>query len=527
MTVSDVMRLPSMVGAEVVAGHSGLSNPVESISVLEYGANTKLLDQFFQDNVFSGNELLVTAFANIRDDVDAQCANVRRYHGTGHVGVILYYVGIILPEIDQKLIDVCNELGFVLISMPPEKTDLRYSEVLTEVLFSIFREERKEQFFVSAILDRLSGLPSELRNMGTLLHMLSEHLRASVILTDRKGKLDTAVFWPRAIADLVSENMSAWMKKAAGNPRLEVPVGDRTGWLYRCPALLNDSDDLQVYLLKFDEDLREDTLWQASELVRLFIHIWNKDHGKFVTSELVRAIINGNQLQMNRLAEAFHIQVKSLNQMWIFLPGEEKIGYDETLLQRCTDCLSHSSPSFLIGYYEENLVAFAVGAGTAAQRECLEEELIQSLTDLETGYEIVCCSCLNTTEEVRSAYLNVIEYADLARKIYPAKKILHMSDVLFAMTCKQILDSQSAMEQYLPVLGRLKKASPEIASTVSVYLLDAESNMARTAKRQFVHLNTIKYRLRSVQDLIGFSPTQMPDAYPLYVAAALLRILDK
>lgn len=33
LTVSDVMKLPSMVGAEVIAGHAGLSNPVESISV--------------------------------------------------------------------------------------------------------------------------------------------------------------------------------------------------------------------------------------------------------------------------------------------------------------------------------------------------------------------------------------------------------------------------------------------------------------------------------------------------------------
>ena len=213
LTVSDVMKLPSMVGAEVIAGHAGLSNPVESISVLEYGANTATLDQLFQNNVFSGNELVVTAFANIRDDVNAQCDNIRRYHAVGSVGVIVYYVGIILPEISQKLVDVCDELGFVLISMPPMKMDLRYSEVITEVLFSIFREQQKERFFVSSILDRLSGLLPEQRNMNTLLHMLSEHLRASVILTDRKGKLDTAVFWPRIIADVVSGSVPTWIKK--------------------------------------------------------------------------------------------------------------------------------------------------------------------------------------------------------------------------------------------------------------------------------------------------------------------------
>ena len=43
MTVGDVMKLPCMVGAEVVAGQSGLSHPVESVNVLEYGWPTELL----------------------------------------------------------------------------------------------------------------------------------------------------------------------------------------------------------------------------------------------------------------------------------------------------------------------------------------------------------------------------------------------------------------------------------------------------------------------------------------------------
>ena len=47
VTVSDVMRLPSMVGAEVVAGAQGLNNPVESVTVLEYGYTSDLLDQLF------------------------------------------------------------------------------------------------------------------------------------------------------------------------------------------------------------------------------------------------------------------------------------------------------------------------------------------------------------------------------------------------------------------------------------------------------------------------------------------------
>ena len=63
--------------------------------------------------------------------------------------------------------------------------------------------------------------------------------------------------------------------------------------------------------------------------------------------------------------------------------------------------------------------------------------------------------------------------------------------------------------------------------TAEVYLLDTSSNMAETAKSLFVHLNTIKYRLRMIQDMLGYAPGKMPDAYPLYVAVALNRLMKE
>ena len=75
-------------------------------------------------------------------------------------------------------------------------------------------------------------------------------------------------------------------------------------------------------------------------------------------------------------------------------------------------------------------------------------------------------------------------------------------------------------------MALLKKmeSGPEILSTVSTYLLDANSSTAQTAKMLCCHLNTVKYRLRVAKDLLGYSPSEMPDAFPLYMAVAINRI---
>lgn len=524
MTVAEVMKLPSMVGAEVVAGRGGLSHPVESITVLEYGWPTEQLNRFFRANTFDGNELLISALASIAGDVDAQCENIRRYHAVGSVGLVLYYVGIIVPEIDERLVEVCDSLDFPLICMPRGQAGLRYSELIREVLFEIYREQQREQFFVSTLLDRISGLPAQQRSMETLLRMLSEHLRVSVILTEHRRDMNTVVYWPRSLETVVADKLPGWLKELGGGSELRVPLGDGVGYLQSCPHLLSDSDNLRLYTLKYREPLGEDALWQSSECVRLFIHIWNKNHGKFVVSELVRAIINDETIHRQRLAQLFKIRTEDLNQMWLFIPRHEPVEHDEGLLRSCTDYFSAFSDPVLVSYYEDTLVVFthALRGSTHGDGEFFGSR--EQFEAISSRYEIICCDSLASSADARRAYLVSMANWRAARRIYPRTAVLRTADVMFAQLCQEIMCKRETLEQYEQSLSGLRSSNSELIPTLTVYLLDAGSSMAETAKLLYVHLNTVKYRLRQIQELIGLSPTQMPDSYSLYIAAAIDRI---
>ena len=527
ITIAEILKLPSMNGAEVLAGRGGLHRSVESVSVLEYGDVTEKLEQFFQNNPFGGNELVITAFASIRSDVDAQCANIRRYHSVGAVGFVLYYVGILMPEVSPRLIRLCDELDFPLICMPKGKLSLRYSEAIGEIMFEVFHQRQREGYFVSDLLDRMSGLPPHQRNVDTLLRMLSDHLHVSVILADPANEDVTAVFWPRALEESVAGSLKDWLGGMGSRTQLEVRLAEGTGYLQRCPLLSGDPGDYSVYLLKYGEVVPEDVLWQSSELIRLFIHIWNKDHGKFVTSEIVRAIINDQVVQMNRLAKLFHIEVAQLNQMWLFHPRHSGQKYDDALIRRLFDQFQRFSDPVLISYYEENLVVFTHASQRYDERSQMVEDMSGLVTEQAGHYDIVCFDCLATTADVRQAYLDSTQYVGAARKLYPSKQVLRASDILFAGQCQQILADGKNAAQYLRLLSQMEESNPVLLPTAEAYLLDASSNMACAAKRLFVHLNTVKYRLHLIQDLLGYVPGKMPDAFPLYLAVALHRLMNQ
>jgi hypothetical protein len=197
VTVADLLKLPSLREARVVAGEGGLSRIVSSISVLEYADVTLLQDNLFRNNEFYGSEIVITGFINIKENVEAQCANIRRLAEAGEVGLILYYVGIFMPKIDERLIQLSDELNFTLICMPENRMDLRYSEVICEVMEAIFKDQKSEASFVSELLERIARLPQHQRSVDTALKMLSDRIRTTVVLADASGRILNEAAWPR------------------------------------------------------------------------------------------------------------------------------------------------------------------------------------------------------------------------------------------------------------------------------------------------------------------------------------------
>lgn len=522
ITVANVMKLSSMYGAKILAGQAGLSNPVESVTVLEYGEITNTLDELFLQTEFQGNELLISSFATIIDDVDAQIENIRRYHAVGGVALVLFYVGLILPKIDQRVIDCCNELDFVLISMPGDLKTHKYSDVLADVYHAIFRDQQSGTNYTGTLMRRFSTLPHEQRNIETLLRMLSNHLQVTVILTDYKKSVSNIACWPSSLSAVQDKVLRKQLPKLGDAQMMKLTVGDGTGYLQHCPALLENADSFELYIFKYNEPLSREALWQASEFVQLYSHIWNKNLGKFVTSELVQAIIDDDPLKMNRLADLFHINVAELNQMWIF----ESVSQSEPnlhLLHRCTDYFLGTYKTVLTGVYETNMIAFTCAPQSTAERESVAQGLIEYLSGDYGDYRIVCWDCLNDTNDVHNAYFDAAKYARTAACIYPRKTVLRASDITFSMLCAREMDHTQS--RYLKLIAELNKA-PELLETLTTYLLDCDGNMSKTAQALCCHLNTVKYRLNAVRDHTGYSPTKPIESYPLLIAIAVSRLKD-
>lgn len=504
LTVRKILDLPSLRGAKLVAGKSALERTVSSVSVLEYSTPNETQHKLFDAINFEGSELVITAFANICRDTEAQKAVIRRLAEAGETGILLYYVETFVPFVAEDVKACADSLNFALIEMP-HSNSLRYSDAISEISEAIFREEREETSFVAEILEDVSLLPTELRSVSTVLRMLRDRLRASLILSDAdKGIINISTF-PHGREEELKE-------------RFESSSMDKDWYVRRTYISGRGIRTLTLTMIRENgSPLLSHQIAMTVETLHLFLVIWSPNHGEAVIAELVRAILQDESLKMRRLAALFGIDVKSLDTMIVIKPGSSA----DKMLERVKEKLSPFICRPVADLYQDCIVLFLASS--------MGEEILETVCTALTDKDCLMIRAFNLrdTGDVRKAFLEIQPSLELACRAY-RKNVLNLVDVQLVNYFLSVLakgEEEIARVLYpLRVLEETEDAGP-LMDTLEIFILDADLSTLRTSRQMNVHNNTVKYRIRRISSLMHADITAAPQSVMLYRALMMRRIL--
>ncbi len=530
ISMRDVLTLPCMREAQVLAGASGLGNVVSAVSVLEYTEPTELQEELFRNLEYMGSELIITAFANVKDSVEDQCNVIRRLSATGDVGILLYYVGLFLKNIDQRVIDVADELGFVIVCMPKNQYNLRYSEAIAEIQNAIYRDRNKSTYFVPEVLDKVSSLAVHQRSVDSLLRIISDRLHLTVIVTDTAWHLLHFASWPSLLERDILTLLDGIM--AAGGEQGAVSGRGGEGQYFRCFRIKSPSAvRLNLIVTGTGEKLRQDEMEQIVEAVQLFLKMWNERQDNFGVLDFIRAVIRDEPVKMRQLARSLNIDEASIHNMLLFKPLSMTVSDYRRIMEIVRENLSRHCRTLVMDIYDDCVLVF-LDDGVSGQ-------WIPTLKEIKGQVEAAGVSCrlmyscdLGSTTEVRNAYIGIAESLDVAMKLYPRASLLSSYEIRFAGQCQAIIDKgEEVVGQEMRILRILscadKSLERELHETLAVFYFDAHMKVAETAGIMYLHKNTIKYRLKKIAERLGCGVTEMPEMLDLYRALALERLLEK
>ena len=473
-------------------------------------------------------ELVISSFYSIKDNVEKQCETIQYLHDLGELGLLLYYVGIILPEIPKEVMQLADELDFLIICMPKNDYSLRYNEVIYEVMETIIRNQAVNDYFVKETLEKVSLLPEHLRSVEITLKMLSDRLKANILLTNTNFDIVNQVMWPRNSSlnvTKVLQDYSQSLVNQGGKRELELLRQDISCVIEYTSVYQKNGELLYLFLIKENTTLPAKTIDKISEVVQMAINLWGDKHDDVSEYALVKAIINDESDKMRRLANVLHIDVSAVQMMWLVtmndLTKEKSIRdeldeqlskYYKTRVIQCIDhCMIVLLGNCLYKYNEFEIV----------------NEFIQTTNYEAQIAEIVYSPKMKDTKAVRQMYQLVNQVGKKVHTIFPLRKLYTAAEI---RSMKRAIDlskqGEKMIEEYFSVIEPILH-DEESLKTLMTFLLDANGNFDDCGKILFIHKNTVKYRIKKISEMIGNDVTIYSEFYDVYMACMLYRLINE
>lgn len=193
ISVQNILDMPLMENAKVVAGLSGLDKEVSHVTVMEVPDIKKWL---------KGNDLLITCFYSVRDSVEAQRRLIEDLADT--CACIVIKTGQYIGPIADSVKDAADRCGLPLITIPYQLT---YIDILVGVMIRLMEdsgsEEVRQKFLKDILYENYCGT-SLMIERGRLLGLdIERHYFAAMLLGRRKGSKGTGARFDCWAHDLI------------------------------------------------------------------------------------------------------------------------------------------------------------------------------------------------------------------------------------------------------------------------------------------------------------------------------------
>lgn len=468
ISVRDVLRLPALRKARLVAGEGGLDRLIRSVNMMEVPDIGPFL---------KSGELLVTTAFPIRDDVDAQSALVPLLDASGLAALAIKpgrYLA--LPE---RMLEQADHLGFPILALPD---DASFNEILLEVLGRILNEQAVQLRRSREIHDRLTAVVLAGGSFHELIRTLSELVGQPTALLDSHGDVLAAA--PAAGRLRPDDQRHARPVRVGALHHGEVIVWSAGDLPSDAAVAMDHAATIAALLIaQARAVLSREQRYRIALLHELV-------SGRPVDTEelTARATAFGWNLKVRRTAVMIDLHRDGQPLSVAGQPIEEQV----LAIVRAvagTGAIAWGLPSGI------ELLVQDGGVTPRLAREFADRDIVAS-----AGF-----GSQRETVELHVSHREAFEALELGRQLHSSGFVVSHSELGVFRLLHQL--RQVELERHVKdVLGPLLDHDLE-HGTALVDTLDAllrnRGNKARAARELFVHYNTLRYRLEQIERLTG------------------------
>jgi len=490
-SVSDVLASPSLAGALVLGGASGLGRPVERLNVMEV---PDILPWT------TPRELLLTTGYPLRDQVATLSELIASLDDAGLSGLGVKR-GRYLDGLPDDALRCADERGFPLIELPEA---LRFDDVLHEVLTGML----EQQYQQVARSEHLHRTFLDLVVAGRGLHDIAAGLSQLIGLPTAIVDLSGAVL---ASSDLERLGLAAGrpiVLPPGGRGQLEgtglhvvsTPVAagrSQHGWVV---ALAEQPPDVDLIALQHAATVTALSVAQAGELRAV--------EEKYRT-DLMHDLLTGTDdtREALRRAQGFGWDLER-DLIVLVARLDDAAGVADPIDLAVRQSVRRRDPgAAIVGFSRQIVIVTTPFTGNKGRNEAIAFASDLAATAgrrLGTTVSVGLARPVDGVGSIPAAYEQARQALLLGRRIAGRGAVTHFDELgvdrILAQVATEELRSFSV--EVLGVLAADEPGAADLRRTLRA-LLGAGGNVAEASRRLHFHYNTLRYRIEKLRAVLG------------------------
>lgn len=524
MIIKDVLNFGGLKDANLIAGTSGITNEVTSISVLEV-AEEKIKTWVLED------QLYITSFYAILKDIEKQKIVISALYEKKAAGLVICHIDLFMKEIHPEIIELCNELGFPLIIANSKRS---YIEILNPIILRLTENLDSGYGNVINIQNKLIEHIATKRDIDYVYKTMSEEYGKKIFFLD----INNQILYPKydksadeimnLVRDygylinqeykkrgycIVDEYSSRWIILPIECNELYYGV-IVTEFIEtdfnRKLRVLNSIVSLCTLIFTKSSRIRDIEVARKQEYISDLI-TWNfrtdevaikmgQDVGWNILNKCRMIVVNLNDIQ-----QSVEVNIKDLKKF-----------FSEVLYNKIKYVIKNDNKKNLMGFRSDMFLILLESNNNQTYKRVkkLGNNILKCCKDSFKGsVSIGISGYIKSYKDIPDAYVQATDAAKIGRHFLGDNKVVCFDDIGFYGVFREICNRNRFKTIENNILKDLKQYDEEENSDLYITLkalIYNNMNTEEAAKELYLHKNTINYRKKKIVEILGYEPWNMP-----------------
>ncbi|MDD6310414.1 MAG: PucR family transcriptional regulator ligand-binding domain-containing protein [Firmicutes bacterium] len=515
-TVKDCLELDAFIDAKVVASPGHLLNEVKSVSVIDAcsGNDMDLIG-------IEAKDLLLTGFLNIRSDVERQCLMIKKIAAAGGAGLAVFFVGKGIKSLDPRVIETAERSGLPLIMMAPK---IGYSQTISEVMDRILYGDSFGNSLINNTVFHLLNFEKHSSFQSALREAAINNDFQIILLSEEFNPILTIETRHKAtIADAIRLGKE---RNVEGDTNRVYTMIDVNGVLTYWGPVSIGSDNYYMFIVDNEDSYTAGEITKLAEIIELAMGMWKYTPERDAKSDFIKALIRGNKSLAYTLQDEAKISGSYIVSVF-FCKGLNR----DLASKAFTDFEKSTDMSILRSVEDDEIYGMILNTDeehsvSQSLSECAE--FFGKLNESE-DVKVFHVTGINGIEGAGDAYKLINESWTFVQNIFPYKSTFTKYELTLVSNCINIqIQGGFVKKNYTELIEPFKSAGEnkgkQLLDTLETFVLDAGMSSGKTAEIMNIHVNTVQYRLKKINEMLGVEVTGNRVIPGLTMALALKRL---